>query len=64
MLHEGTGLCDAPAIDAELIDAHVVNELQRYLGDFEAWQEQLQTGYASERERLERNFPTAVETLR
>ena len=61
-VHECTGVCDAPPIDAELIDTHVVNELQRYLGDFEAWREQLQTGYASERERLERELSTAVDS--
>jgi hypothetical protein len=47
-------------VDAELIDTHVVNELQRYLGDFEAWRDQLQTGYASERQRLEREQGTAL----
>ena len=40
---DATGLCDAPPIDADLIDTHVVNELHRYLGDFDAWREQLES---------------------
>ena len=61
-VQDATGLCDAPRIDAELIDTHVVNELQRYLGDFEAWRDQLTSGYASERQRLERELATAVDS--
>ena len=57
-----TGLCDAPPIDAELIDTHFVNELQRYLSDFEAWRDQLQSGYGSEHERLERELSTAADS--
>jgi site-specific DNA recombinase len=59
-VHDCTGLCDAPPIDAELIDTQVVNELQRYLGDFEAWRDQLESGYASERQRLERELSVAA----
>jgi site-specific DNA recombinase len=55
------GDCDAAPIDAELIDAHVVNSLQRYLGDFELWRDQLLAGYASERQRLERELANAVD---
>ncbi len=42
-----------PPVDAEVIDIHVVNGLQHFLGDFEAWREQLLGGYANERQRLE-----------
>jgi hypothetical protein len=55
-----TGLCHAPRIDAELVDTHVINGLQRYLGDFEAWLEQLLSGYASERHRLGRDLRNAL----
>jgi DNA invertase Pin-like site-specific DNA recombinase len=58
-VHGSTGLCDMPPIDAEQIDTHVVNELRNYLGDFEAWQEQLLSGYANERERLAREIEAA-----
>jgi hypothetical protein len=58
-VRDGTGLCDAPAIDAELIDTHVVNELHRYLGDFETWREQLLSGYANERERIRQEVEAA-----
>jgi hypothetical protein len=58
-VRDGTGLCDAPAIDAELIDTHVVNELHRYLGDFETWRDQLLSGYANERERIQREVDAA-----
>ena len=47
------------ADNAQLVDTHVVNELQRYLGDFERWQEQLLVGYASDRDRLEREVAGA-----
>jgi hypothetical protein len=57
-----TGVCDMPPVDAELIDTHVFNGLQNYLGDFEAWRDQLLSGYASERQRLERELCTAVES--
>jgi site-specific DNA recombinase len=59
-VQDGTGLCHEPPVDAELIDNHVVNELQRYLGDFEAWRDQLTSGYASERQRLEREVSNAL----
>ena len=52
-VHECKGLCDMPPVDAEVIDIHVVNGLQHFLGDFEAWREQLLGGYANERQRLE-----------
>ncbi len=58
-----TGACGAPAVDAELVDAHVVNGLGAYLGDFEAWRDRLTTGYASERIRLEREVAKAEEYL-
>jgi hypothetical protein len=36
-LRASTGLCDAPSVDAELVDSAVINRLDGYLGDFEAW---------------------------
>jgi site-specific DNA recombinase len=60
---DGTGLCDAPPLDAELIDIHVINELHRYLGDFEAWRDQLISGYSNERERIQREIDAAQAAL-
>jgi site-specific DNA recombinase len=62
-VHGGTGLCDAAPIDAELVDTHIVNALQRYLGDFERWRDQLLSGYANERERLAKEVDKAREHL-
>jgi site-specific DNA recombinase len=56
---DGTGLCNAPPIDAELVDEHVVDELQEYLGDFEAWQEQILSGYQNERDRMQHELEKA-----
>jgi site-specific DNA recombinase len=58
-----TGLCDAPPVDAEAVDRHVADALERYLGDFEAWRDQLARGYSSERERLGREIESALADL-
>jgi site-specific DNA recombinase len=62
-VHEGTGLCDAPEVDAEAVDTGVINQLDRYLGDFEAWRDQLLDGYANERERLTHEVEAARSDL-
>jgi DNA invertase Pin-like site-specific DNA recombinase len=58
-----TGLCDAPPIDAELVDTHAIAYLQRFLGDFETWHEQFLSGYASQRARLRREVSEAADDL-
>ncbi len=58
-VHDGTGLCDMPAVDAEAIDTGVINQLDSYLGDFERWREQILSGYDNERERLRREVAKA-----
>jgi DNA invertase Pin-like site-specific DNA recombinase len=36
-VRHATGLCDAPSINAEVVDAHVAEHLERLFVDFDAW---------------------------
>lgn len=56
---EATGLCDSPSVDATLIDAAVISELGRYLGDMEAWTDQILAGHEAERTKLAREVDRA-----
>jgi hypothetical protein len=63
-VHDGTGLCDGPGmIDAEQVDTHVVNSLDRYLGDVEQWREQAVSGYDSQRNRITREVEAGRDDL-
>ncbi len=55
----GTGLCSAPGLDAELVDRAVIANLDRYLGDFEAWRADIEAGHVAERKRAEREVDRA-----
>ena len=46
------GTCDAKPVDAEAVDAAVLEQLPRLLLDFESWIEQIEDRYAAERQRL------------
>jgi hypothetical protein len=43
-LRASTGLCDAPSVDAELVDSAVINRLDGYLDDFGAWRASIEAG--------------------
>jgi hypothetical protein len=62
-VHGQTGLCDQPSIDAEAVDAHVVAALERYLGNFERWREQIASSQESEQQKLQRQVDQAREEL-
>ena len=51
---DATGLCGLPPIDAEVIDSHVIAQLDRFLGDVENWQEKFIDSHEAERAALER----------
>jgi hypothetical protein len=59
-----TGLCDAPPVDAELADAAVINRLDGYLGDFEAWRAEIEAGRDGEIERIEGEVERAEAALK
>lgn len=48
-----TGLCDAPKIDADVIDRAVVEHLDKLFVDFEAWVARLAEGANQQRKQLE-----------
>jgi DNA invertase Pin-like site-specific DNA recombinase len=51
--HDGSGACEATwSYDAQTVDRAVVARLDRYLGDFDAWREQIEDAHAGERQRL------------
>jgi len=54
-----TGACDAPRIDAEIVDAAVIEGLGGLLVNFEAWQERITSGHVAERDRLTREVERA-----
>ena len=51
-VHAGTGTCDAPPVDAEIVDAGVIEELDRLLIDFDAWRQRIEHGHLAEGQRL------------
>jgi hypothetical protein len=59
-----TGLCDAPPVDAELADAAVINRLDGYLGDFEAWRAEIEAGRDGEIERIRGEVERAEAALK
>jgi hypothetical protein len=59
-----SGECSASArFDAEMVDRAVVANLDRYVGDFAAWRDQIESGHAAERERIGREVAAAEVAL-
>lgn len=50
--HFNTGACDAKPVDAELVDAAVLEALPRLLPDFDQWVGEIEDRHAAERQRL------------
>jgi hypothetical protein len=48
----GAGNCGAPCVSAELIDAEIIEELDKLLIDFDGWRERIEASQSDERERL------------
>ena len=61
---DATGLCSAPPVDAEIVDAAVVSQLQSYLGDFDTWRARIESDHHVERVRLEREVQRAADALK
>jgi hypothetical protein len=59
-VHASTELCSALSIDAQLVDAAVVNRLDGYLGDFEAWCAEIEAGREGKVRRLRREVEAAL----
>jgi len=62
-VRDATGLCDAPPIDAEIVDRAVIADLDRYLGDLERWRETFIAGHEAERVALGRQENDALADL-
>lgn len=52
-VHTGTGLCEAPSVDAERVDTAVASELDRLFIDVKAWQAELGRGLLDKRTAIE-----------
>ena len=57
--HQGTGTCDAPDVDAELVDAYVVAELPKLMLDFTVLKRRIEDRHGAEREWLARKVRAA-----
>ncbi len=55
----GTGLCDQPPIDAERVDAAVVDYLDRLFVDVESWAGELEAAADAQRSAVEAALPEA-----
>lgn len=55
--------CDAPAVDAEVVDAAVIANLDKYLGDFDAWRDAISQNQRGEQQRLAREVERAESDL-
>jgi site-specific DNA recombinase len=58
-----TGMCTAAPIDAEPVDRAVISNLDRYLGDYDAWRTQIETAQHAERASLSRGVEAARKDL-
>ena len=53
---DGTGMCDAPPVNAEKVDAAVVEHLGGFFVDFDGWLSRIAAAGTSEGEQAERNI--------
>ena len=58
-VQRSTGMCDAPPIDAGIVDSAIIARLQEYIGDFDRWRQAIEDEQAGQRERLAREVAKA-----
>lgn len=59
----GTGHCDAPFIDAALVDAALIPHLQEFFSDFAAWSKAMRDSNQTESRNVERQLEAAQQRL-
>lgn len=62
-VHTGTGMCDAPSVDAERVDTAVAAHLERLFIDVESWQAELSRGASAKRDRAAEKLARAEAEL-
>lgn len=61
---DGTGLCDAPKVDAEVVDAAFASHLESFFIDFEAWAAAMGAQRETDRTAVEQSVQWESEALR
>lgn len=62
-VHGGTGLCDAPRINAEAVDLAVIQHLDTLFIDFDAWIAELDNSTDQQRAEIQAKLDTDLATL-
>lgn len=62
-VHAGTGTCDAPLVDAELIDGALVENLAGLVADFPAWSKSIASARVAEQDAIEAELKSARSEL-